>query len=59
MIHAAEGNLANDNDTIVEFTPPEGFRKVSIGWRSTQVFLFCVTCGVAAQADPNEPSRLS
>lgn len=46
-IHGRSDGL-NDNESLRDFEAPEGFRQVSIGWRSADVYLFCVTCGVAA-----------
>jgi hypothetical protein len=44
---AACGAAANDDETHIAFVPPDGFRKVQLGWRSSEVQLFCVDCGVA------------
>jgi hypothetical protein len=41
----------NDNEHLKDLTAPEGFRKVAIGWRSAEVYLFCLTCGIPARMD--------
>ncbi|VVT18635.1 hypothetical protein SPHINGO361_140300 [Sphingomonas sp. EC-HK361] len=33
-----------------EFLPPEGFRKVQLGWRVGTLRLYCMTCGLPAEA---------
>jgi len=43
-------DLVEDAETgeidLVTFVPPEGFRKVQIGWNADRVQLCCVSCGV-------------
>ncbi|MBB3587122.1 hypothetical protein FHY04_001981 [Sphingomonas sp. BK481] len=43
------GSLSNDNEEMVSWRPPEGFRKVQLGWNADSIRLFCVDCGVASQ----------
>lgn len=52
-IHGRSDGL-NDTVRLNEFVPPVGFRKVLIDWRSANVYLFCMTCGVPAQMDLDE-----
>jgi len=44
----AEAPSANDNESHISFSPPEGFRKVQLGWNGNELYLFCTCCGVAA-----------
>ncbi len=39
----------NDNIDMRKFLPPEGFRKVQIGWRAGDVRLYCAACGVPGE----------
>lgn len=52
-LHGGSDGL-NDNESLNDLVAPEGFRKVSFGWRSADVFLCCVTCGVPAQMDSDK-----
>jgi hypothetical protein len=45
-----ESAAPNDNENMREFLPPEGFRKVQLGWRVGTLRLYCMTCGLPAEA---------
>lgn len=46
-----DSKAANDDETHLSFVAPEGFRKIQVGWSSSELQLFCVICGVAALRD--------
>lgn len=50
----SDESAGNDNEDLTSFVPPEGFRKVVIGYRSADVYLFCVSCGVAAHLNSSD-----
>ncbi|KHA64798.1 hypothetical protein NI18_06590 [Sphingomonas sp. Ant20] len=49
QLETAPTGSANDDEDVVEWSAPEGFRKVVGGWRSNVLNLYCRQCGVPAQ----------
>lgn len=47
----ARGPAANDDDSHIMFVAPAGFRKVQLGWKASEIFLFCSKCGVAGNIE--------
>lgn len=39
---------ANDNEDVVTWSAPDGFRKVVVGWSSNVLNFYCVECAVPA-----------
>lgn len=45
---ASTNGAANDDEDIVTYAAPDGFRKVQFGWNSSDVRFVCTSCGDAA-----------
>ena len=53
-LSTANSFASNDDEHHVILSAPEGFRKISVSSHSSSVYLYCISCTVAAliEGDP-------